>query len=109
MEIGCGDGYLTEHFLRKIFKNVYPIIILPRAKISGVSIASGENLPFPNKYFGLIYSSNVLEHINDLDDCLEELHRTLKDDGIMIHSMPSISWKLIQLFFYPLFLIKTFL
>ena len=44
--------------------------------------------------FDLIFSSNLLEHIPDLNRCLEECRRVLKDDGLMLHTMPSRWWKL---------------
>jgi len=49
---------------------------------------------FTDASFDLIFSSNVLEHVPDLMRCLAECRRVLKDDGLMIHSMPSRTWKL---------------
>jgi 2-polyprenyl-3-methyl-5-hydroxy-6-metoxy-1,4-benzoquinol methylase len=44
--------------------------------------------------FDLVFSSNMLEHIPDVDRCLRECRRVLKDDGLMLHAMPSRWWKL---------------
>ncbi len=44
---------------------------------------------FSDESFDLVFSSNVLEHIPDIDKCLAECNRVLKVDGIMIHTMPS--------------------
>ncbi len=49
---------------------------------------------FENKTFDLIFSSNMLEYIPDLNKCLSECRRVLKNDGIMLHTMPSPQWKL---------------
>lgn len=44
----------------------------------------------------LIYSGNVMEHIPDVDRCLQECSRILRDGGLMVHIMPNRWWK----FFY---------
>lgn len=44
---------------------------------------------FADGSFDLVFTSNVLEHIDDLDTCLAECSRVLRGDGLMIHSMPS--------------------
>lgn len=43
--------------------------------------------------FDLVYSSNALEHIPDIDRCLRECKRVLKPDGLMLHAMPTRWWK----------------
>ena len=43
--------------------------------------------------FDLIFSSNMLEHVHNVDKCLQECHRVLKRDGIMLHTMPGCWWK----------------
>lgn len=48
---------------------------------------------FADGTFDLIFSSNMLEHIPDVDACLTECRRVLKDDGLMLHTMPSRWWK----------------
>lgn len=48
---------------------------------------------FSDRSFDLLFSSNMLEHIPDVDKCLQECRRVLKDDGVMLHTMPSRWWK----------------
>ena len=96
LEIGFGDGYLTSQ-LRERFKCVIPIDISPRANVRGMIVGSGETIPFRNGTFSLIYSSNVLEHVGDICRCMKEMRRVLADDGLMIHTMPTSTWKLAQL------------
>ncbi len=49
----------------------------------------------------LIYSSNLLEHIPDINCCLSECFRVLKPTGIMIHIMPTRLWKFFYFFLAP--------
>jgi len=65
-------------------------------------VADASSLPFVDSYFDLVFSSNVLEHIEDLDACMAEMKRVLVPGGIMIHSMPTGNWKVIQLAARPL-------
>ncbi len=48
---------------------------------------------FADNTFDLVFSSNMLEHIPDVDLCLRECRRVLKSDGLMLHTMPSRWWK----------------
>ena len=53
-----------------------------------------------------MFSSNVLEHIEQIDDSIVEMKRVLALNGIMIHSMPSTTWKMAQIVFRPLASLK---
>lgn len=57
---------------------------------------------FPDLHFDLIYSSNLLEHVPDVDRCFSECHRVLKNNGIMLHVMPNRWWKTFHVILSPL-------
>jgi SAM-dependent methyltransferase len=44
--------------------------------------------------FDLVYTSNLLEHVARPDVCLRECRRVLAAGGLMLHVMPSRTWKL---------------
>jgi len=46
------------------------------------------NLSFDDNLFDVIISSDVLEHIPDIDKCLEESYRVLKTPGKLLISIP---------------------
>lgn len=48
-----------------------------------------ERLPFPDEHFDIITNNQVMEHVEDLDGTLRELHRVLKPDGVMLSIFPS--------------------
>jgi SAM-dependent methyltransferase len=106
LEIGAGSGVVTEQ-LRELATDVIPTDVQPRAEIEGFVFADVQKLPFEDSQFRFIYSSNVLEHVADLPAAMGELKRVLMDDGVMIHSMPTVSWKITQLLVHPLGALKS--
>lgn len=46
-------------------------------------------LPFPDGRFGLIVNNQVMEHVEDLDRVLSELHRVLAPGGLLLSIFPS--------------------
>jgi SAM-dependent methyltransferase len=53
----------------------------------------GKNIPLIEGSIDVIFSSNVLEHVNNLTDILSEFRRVLCHDGYCILIMPSVSWR----------------
>ena len=100
LELGAGDGVQTA-ILRGIFPEVVPVDIAPSGEVQGMVIADAANLPFEDGSFDLIFSSNVLEHVEQLDVAFSEMKRVLAPSGIMIHSMPTGTWKVVQLLVRP--------
>ncbi len=58
-----------------------------------VRMYDGKTLPFPDDAFDVVISSNVLEHVNDLDGLLDEIRRVLRPDGVGIHVLPTPAWR----------------
>lgn len=48
----------------------------------------GTTLPFENESFDSIFSSEVLEHVPNLENSLKELNRVLKKDGQILITVP---------------------
>ena len=46
-------------------------------------------LPFPNGCFDLVVNNQVLEHVEDLDRALAEIHRVLKPGGAALSVFPA--------------------
>ena len=58
----------------------------------------GVNIPLLDQSHDVVFSSNVLEHIVQLDEVLRETHRVLSDDGVCVHLVPTSScraWTLV--------------
>lgn len=49
----------------------------------------GGRLPFPDACFRLVMNNQVMEHVDDLDGALAEIHRVLEPGGTAISLFPS--------------------
>jgi ubiquinone/menaquinone biosynthesis C-methylase UbiE len=54
-----------------------------------VSQAFGERLPFPDGEFDVVFSTSVLEHVQDIAAVIDESIRVTKPGGAIIHSFPN--------------------
>lgn len=50
---------------------------------------SDGRLPFPDGWFDLVVNNQVMEHVEDLDAALAEIHRVLKPGGVALSLFPS--------------------
>lgn len=63
-------------------------------RVFPVRTYDGKVLPFPDRHFDAVVSSNVLEHVPDLGQALREMSRVLRPGGVMVHVMPTATWRL---------------
>jgi 2-polyprenyl-6-hydroxyphenyl methylase/3-demethylubiquinone-9 3-methyltransferase len=96
LEVGCGGGILTEEIAKMGFittgidPSVQSLnIAIKHAKESNLKIkyekGTGENLPFQNNSFDVVFCCDVLEHVRDLPKVISEISRVLKNGGIFIY------------------------
>ena len=48
----------------------------------------GKKIPFSDEYFDSVFSSEVFEHVFNLDEILKEINRVMKPDGLMLITCP---------------------
>jgi 2-polyprenyl-3-methyl-5-hydroxy-6-metoxy-1,4-benzoquinol methylase len=94
MDVGCGQGWAMEAIKEKFpfaeIQGVEPSKFnSDRAKEKGLFIIEGkiENLIISDKY-DLVYSNNVIQHVNDAKAFLKSLSSIVNDDGIIILTCP---------------------
>ncbi len=97
LEIGGGSGFQAA-MLSSWGCDVVSIDLTGRktahANHFPVQDYDGKNIPFPDQSFDLVFSSNVLEHVQSLAVLLKEMKRVLKPDGTLVHILPSSTWRL---------------
>jgi SAM-dependent methyltransferase len=108
LEIGGGDGFLASlvaaHCRSFVTTDPYRPRLATGAPVLPANVrrlvCDAARLPFKDASFDFVFSSSVLEHIRDRAPVYRELRRCLRPGGVMLHIMPSRTWKILQLIFY---------
>ena len=90
LDIGCGIGLLVYCF-NKLGYDAKGIDVNPNAiacslePLNSICVEQSSKLPFPDNYFDLVVSREVLEHIplSEIDNCIDEWERV--GNGVFIH------------------------
>lgn len=109
LDVGCGTGYSMYRAVHDC--NCLSIGVDPHPLRAGVfhgqelltndnyKIRHGvaENLPVEDNSIDLVYSSHVLEHVQDEEMALMEMARVVKSNGVVIIGVPTATMSLIRL------------
>jgi 2-polyprenyl-3-methyl-5-hydroxy-6-metoxy-1,4-benzoquinol methylase len=98
LDIGCGSGYSLQRF-SSLYKSAVGIDLntnaIEYAKTNNILNAiffvqdvQGFNLE--GKTFDLIYSMDVIEHLENIPSYLDSINKHLNDDGLFICSTPNV-------------------
>ncbi len=97
LDFGCGQGRLTS-LLGRVFKNAEvsgvdiseKALALARQKHPGLEFVpfDGEETPFADQTFDLVFSYHVLEHVPDLAASLAEMARLTAPGGYALACLP---------------------
>lgn len=114
LEIGSGDGFQLNHLskLGKVYgTDVHLSSRFPHSAGSEYTflLANSEQIPFRDRTFDLIFSSNVIEHIVNKEAAFREMLRVGKQDCLFVHTVPTSYWKALSIITYYLYLPKKVL
>ncbi len=123
LEIGCGNAfggaYLASHTDNLVVSDLPMVLhaahsigltkakkLLERLEVKTHSVVgcSGEDMPFEDNSFDIVFSLYNLEHIPDRGRCLREIKRILKPNGRMIATVPTFGWSAV----YPIMFYADF-
>ncbi len=100
LDVGCGSGYGAAHLAKHGAKVVAVdgsdvAIAHSRVRYAEDDVTFevadlNEALPFNNKTFDLVFSSNVFEHIANVDGLAAECARVVSDNGSVIVVVPTM-------------------
>ncbi len=94
LENGCGVGMYVEHLSAlggQVIGLEYDFArtVQARQRAAHILNAAGEGLPFPAASFDLILSHEVLEHVQDDRQAVQEMLRVLRPGGRMVLFVPN--------------------
>jgi len=96
LDVGCATGFFIHGIKRNSRWNVYGVefggdaIRFARDEL-GLEVTEGCLLDagFPDEFFDYIHINNVLEHVLDPVELLQECRRIIKPDGYLFLSVPN--------------------
>ena len=102
LDIGCSDGPFLpslNYYAKKIIaidiseelvkksKKLTDIMLFKSKKINLLT-SDGLALPFKDECFNLVFCLEVLEHVKNPGNVIEEIYRVLKKNGVLICTIP---------------------
>jgi SAM-dependent methyltransferase len=101
LDFGCGAGQIVS-LLRRAGVSAYGCdafygggaYTIPAELTDIILPMQGNAIPFPVEMFDVVVNNQVMEHVNDLDAALSEIHRVLKPGGMLLSLFPDDSvWR----------------
>ena len=107
LEVGGGDGFIASSLADRGF-NITSVDLNPRYPQSfPVWQGDGTKMGFSDESFDAIITVHVLPNVGQIRELLGESSRVLKNDGVMIHVVPSSFWVMITSFWHIVLLPKN--
>lgn len=99
LDVGCGAGALC-YFAKKKYENIYGIDISENALniakkyniITSKVNLNEERLPYEDNYFDAVTCLDVIEHVFEPVEVIEEINRVLRKGGVLVISAPNIRY-----------------
>jgi len=96
LDVGTSTGTNLRMLMELGFTNVQGLDLSPEAQrycaekgLGNVQLGSILDLPFDDRAFDLVLATDVIEHVDEDDVALDELHRVLKPGGRAIITVPA--------------------
>lgn len=89
VEVGCGLGNFLRVITAKERIGIEPLLDkfseIFDMDVPGIQFikGKGESIPLPDDKADVVFCSNVLNHVQYPEMCLKEIHRIIKNDGIL--------------------------
>jgi ubiquinone/menaquinone biosynthesis C-methylase UbiE len=87
LDVGCGSGHYQKS---SKFRGAINIDVLkPEKKIPNFVLCDAQSLPFRECVFEKVYFYDVLEHLEKPVQCLKDIKRVTKHNGVIVLGTPN--------------------
>ncbi|HOC73124.1 MAG TPA: methyltransferase domain-containing protein [Candidatus Hydrogenedentes bacterium] len=98
LDAGCGTGFMAAWLAKRLPQAAFTLVDLAPEALAFAAernrvpcyLALGENLPFPDNTFDLVFSLDVYEHLDDDAAAVREAHRVLAPGGAHLVFAPGM-------------------
>ena len=87
LDVGCGEKPYRSWFNKEV--EYIGLDVIPGANVD-VVVLPDECWPYPDEYFDVVFSSQVLDDVEYLSHTSFEMKRVLKKDGLAVLTIPFI-------------------
>lgn len=87
LEVGCGTGHV-QNKLKNVVGMDITLSMLKKNRNNAVC-ADAHSIPFKDEIFDVVYSIDVIEHVQNPGRMIRECRRVLKKNGILILITPN--------------------
>ena len=93
LDLGAGVGIVSQMNFKGLVECVCGVDPDQKVKINPyldeAKVGSGEHIPYPDEHFNIIFTCNVLEHLELPEMVFAEVYRTLKSGGFFLVKTPN--------------------
>jgi 2-polyprenyl-3-methyl-5-hydroxy-6-metoxy-1,4-benzoquinol methylase len=93
LDLGCGTGSFLKDIIALGYTNVYGADMAPEdfmlPKVKFVKANFNEKFPFKDNEFDIVFSLEVIEHLENPWHYMDEMQRIIKSKGYLIMTTPN--------------------
>lgn len=93
LDLGAGAGIVAEMDFRGQAARICGVDLDPRVidnpMLDEGKVADGGSIPYPDASFDLVFSDNVVEHLDMPEQVFAEVRRVLKPGGLFLFKTPN--------------------